>query len=297
MLWATPLLVALSGLLLYYQTNHSLWSMRLLPVFLYVCHPVLLLALFEYCLRLFLTYYSSGLSSSSSSLWLPTSSVNIEGSDSFGLADESYRTTIKPLAENLLLILIIGVLQYGYFSITFLLILGYCSLSLFQGTSLFLCLLVCYIFRRYRTLPAADTLFTTTIVSYESSKAYSSFFPYTIILLRSILSVGAVMYYAPVPPRTSSALAVSFSTTNPVSSTDLFAMDTTNVQYLSINVFLPYVYKQLTLLEFNVHNIEPEMSPLWYLFNEIFLRSMPYFTIIIYAQLFFYAIPLGMRLL
>jgi hypothetical protein len=52
----------------------------------------------------------------------------------------------------------------------------------------------------------------------------------------------------------------------------------------------------LKSLRFRAESPEPEMSPSWYLFSEIFLRQLPYFTISIWLYPFLFCLPMTFRL-
>lgn len=52
----------------------------------------------------------------------------------------------------------------------------------------------------------------------------------------------------------------------------------------------------LKSLRFRAESPEPEMSPNWYLFSEIFFRQLPYFTVSIWLYPFLYCLPMTFRL-
>ena len=270
MLWEIPFLIILSGVLLYYQTNHELWSMRLLPVIIYIGHPLTLMKLYEYSIYVWLHYYP-----------LPTSTSLSMSSTGMAVGDTTTNNytneLVKPFMENLLLIIIIGIIQYRYYKTSLLLSLLYCSLSLYQGCSMVLCILIMLIINKSSSI---------IISSPDLSKSHHNPKLYLLIVGRSMVVIIVILY-------TSSSLS-SLSLNEWLT---MVSNPNDTIVLSIIKSFTNNLYNQLTLFTFQVNSIEPEMTPTWYLYTEIFMRTIPYFTIIIYSQIFFYAIPISIRLL
>lgn len=60
--------------------------------------------------------------------------------------------------------------------------------------------------------------------------------------------------------------------------------------------WLEFDSETLQSLHLRAESTEPEMSPSWYLFSEIFLRQLPYFTVSIWFFPFLYSLPMTFRL-